>query len=426
MTDPVVITGAGVVCSLGIGQDAVWDALLSGKSGVRSIAGFDARGFRCAAAQVVDLNKDESGIDPRDTRIMRTHSYMLSKATRDAFTNAGLPSPSLPSEAIGFFAGMGMVDYEVNDLLPAVLKSLNPDRSIDYDTFFSEGFQEIHPLWPLSMLNNVSFCLVAIGLDIQGDNTVFSPHADSGGLSVREAMLSVRERRSGIAFAAGVSETISPLSLARMSLAGLLASGDRNDEQLPRPFDAERTGTVLGEGCGVVSLELLSSARARGAEPLAELSGVGAACEHRDGATSPTATAIAAAMEQALRSAGMIPQQIDAVIAHGDGSREGDAREIEALQTVFSGEIGRLPVFSSKGSLGHLLAAAPVVDLITGISMLTHNTVPATLHTRRPDTSVHFNLVLGSALHAPLHRILINCRSAEGQAVSLIIEKSLR
>jgi 3-oxoacyl-[acyl-carrier-protein] synthase II len=142
-----------------------------------------------------------------------------------------------------------------------------------------------------------------------------------------------------------------------MSLAGLLASGDGSEEQLPRPFDAERTGTVLGEGCGVVGLELLSSARARGAAPLAELSGVGAACQHQDGATSPTATAIAAAMEQALRSAGVIPQQIDAVIARGDGSREGTPVKSGA-QMVFSGEIADFRVFI-KGIAGHLLAAAP-------------------------------------------------------------------
>ncbi len=111
------------------------------------------------------------------------------------FSSRGLENASIPREEIGFFAGMGMVDYEVDDLLPAVLKSLNATGDLDYSAFYSKGYTEIYPLWPLSMLNNISFCQVATSLDLQGENTVFSPHADSGAMAVAEGMKALRDEQ---------------------------------------------------------------------------------------------------------------------------------------------------------------------------------------------------------------------------------------
>jgi 3-oxoacyl-(acyl-carrier-protein) synthase len=160
--DRVVITGTGMVCALGKTPEEVWGTLLSGKTGIRPIEGFDAGGFACtSAAQIRDLNVAELGVRPRDARIMDTHSYLLMKSTRDAFQQAGLDRTSIPREEIGFFAGMGMVDYEVGDLLPAVVKSLDGRGHLDYSAFYSQAYTEIYPLWPLKMLNNIGFCQVA-------------------------------------------------------------------------------------------------------------------------------------------------------------------------------------------------------------------------------------------------------------------------
>jgi len=260
----VVITGAGLVCSLGSRVSEAWEALLSGKTGIRPVVGFDPGGFGCTfAGQVQPLNPADLGIHPRDSRIMDTHSYLLMKGCRDAFLQSCLENASIPREEFGFYAGMGMVDYGVDDLLPAVLKSLNGAGDLDYSAFYSKGFTEIYPLWPLSMLNNISFCQVAMSLDLQGENTVFSPHADSGAMAVAEGMKALRDERARVALCGGVSEKVSPFSLARAHLSGILNTADPQSSQLCRPFDAERKGTVLGEGCGVIALELESSARER-------------------------------------------------------------------------------------------------------------------------------------------------------------------
>lgn len=422
MDDTVVITGTGIICSLGDTAEGIWDALLSGQQGIRPIEGFDTEGFDCkAAAQVRRLNPSDLGISMRDARIMDAHSFMLMKCAREAFHQSGIDAESVPREDIGFFAGMGMVDYDVEDLLPAVLQSLDPEGNLNYNTFYTQGYKEIYPLWPLSMLNNISFCQVAISLNIKGENTVFSPHADSGALAVAEGASALLGRKAKVVLAGGVSEKVTPLSLARAHLCGILAAEDVADKAVCSPFDAKRSGTILGEGCGVVTLELASSAQERGLQPLASIAGYGFACEPADDFAGPTAHAYSVAMKSALDRAGIEPSAIDVVIAHGDGTISGDQNEIQAINEVFAGCIDKTYVFSSKGALGHLLAGAPVVDIILGISMIRNGMIPMTLTSPRQDNSIRFKFINTDPLRANVKNVLINCQSYEGQAASLVI-----
>ena len=408
-----------MICSLGGTPLEVWDALTSGKSGVKPIEGFDPSGFPCSfAAQGPSLVPSDLGIHPRDSRIMDTPAYLLMKCTQDAYLASGLVRASIPREEIGFFAALGMVDYEIDDLLPAVVKSLNPSGELDYPSFYSRGYNEIHPLWPLSMLNNISFCQVATSLNLQGENTVFSPHADSGAMAVAEGMKAVLEERAQVALCTGVAEKISPCSLARAHLSGTLNPADPTC----KPFDRERKGTLLGEGCGTIGLELYSSAKKRGATCLASLSGYGFACERGDGFSNPTPRAIRLGMEEALARAGARPSEVDLVIAHGEGSVAADRNEIEALNQLFSSAFDGIHVFSSKGAIGHLLAGAPLADLILGISMVREGFIPRTLGTSTPEPDLRFRLVHKEPVRKKLRKVLINAQSCEGQAASLLLE----
>jgi 3-oxoacyl-[acyl-carrier-protein] synthase II len=421
--DRVVITGTGMVCALGKTPEEGWDALLSGKTGIRPIEGFDAGGFACtSAAQIRDLNVAELGVHPRDARIMDTHSYLLMKSTRDAFQQAGLDRTSIPREEIGFFAGMGMVDYEAEDLLPAVVKSLDGRGHLDYSAFYSQAYMEIYPLWPLKMLNNIGFCQVATQLDIQGENTVFSPHGDSGAMAVTEGMKSVRSQRAQVVLCGGVGEKVNPSSLARAHLSGILNTEDPQEGFLCRPFAMDRKGSVLGEGSAVVALELESSARNRGVPMVASVTGYGCSCEISNRHSGPTARALSLAMRKGLDRAGLKSSEIDLIIAHGDGTVSADGNEIEAIHDVFSDCLNTIHVFSSKAAVGHLLAGAPLIDLILGVRMLTDGIVPAMPHTSPPDPSIRFHVVQGTSLRRNVRRILINCQSYEGQAASLVLE----
>ncbi len=418
MKDQVVITGTGLVSSLAPTASGTWDELISENNGIRPIENFNATGFECRVAALVHgLGAEVLNVHPRDARIMDRHAYMLLKASRDAFTQASLAG-SIPPEDIGYFAAMGMVDYNIEDLLPSVLKSLDDQGGLDYDKFFSGAYRETHPLWPLSMLNNINFCQVAIDLGINGENTTFAAHSDSAIHSIIEAYNAVLEQKSGVVLAGGVSEKVSPSSLARASLTGIL----NNDDATCRPFGKNRNGTILGEGSGIITVELRSSADQRQVPCLAAITGYGSSFE-ADGEThSPTARAVSLSMEAALGKAELAPQDIDLIIAHGDGTPAGDLHEAEAIHHTFAKCVERLNVFSSKSTLGHLLSGASATDTILGTYILKHGIIPAVYGSYTIDERIKFNVVKDAPFKADPKRILINSQSYEGQCASLIIE----
>jgi 3-oxoacyl-[acyl-carrier-protein] synthase II len=423
MHDPVVITGAGMVSSLGLTAPATWEALLAGKSGIGPIRAFDAAGFDCAvAAQVREISASELGIHPRDARIMDTHSLMMMKCSHDACGEARLDKASLAGEDIGLFAGMGMVDYHVDDLLPAVRKSSDSKGHVDYDKFFSGGYQEIYPLWPLSLLNNISFCQVAISLDIRGENAVFSPYADSGAQAISEGAEALLAGKARAVLAGGVSMKVSPQSLARAHMSGVLYRGEEGEDATCRPFSVSRRGTVPGEGCGMVVMELLSSALSRGATAGAKISGFGFSFGLAEGACGPAMDAICRSMETALEKAGISPGEMDVIIANGDGTLSGDQNEKEAIQEVFSSSMERISIYSSKGSLGNMYAASPAGDVILGSYILRNGRVPPTANADSGKSARGFNVVVGKPLEKKAERVMVNCQSPGGQSASLIVE----
>jgi 3-oxoacyl-[acyl-carrier-protein] synthase II len=421
--NPVVVTGVGAVTALGHTAAKTWNGLLSAKDGVRPVEGFNVQGFDCKmAAQVRGLDPEAVGIHTKSARLMDKHSFMLMKCARDAFTQARLGGSSVAEDQIGFFAGMGMVDYKIEDLVPAVVASKGRDGALDMEGFYSKGYEEIYPLIILLMLNNVSLCQAAIDLRIRGENAVFSPHADSGACAIAESLKTLAEGRARVVLAGGVSEKVSPFGLARAHLQGNLNTGGDKGLAVCHPFGAHRQGTVLGEGCGILALELRASADERRVPYASMITGCGAAfgCEERFSA--PTCQAMTQAMRAALESAALGPSEIDVLIAHGDGTKIGDQNEISAIHEVFVGCLDRILVFSSKGALGHLLAAAPAVDVIIGVSMLTEGIVPTTLHAVPVDQSAKFHVVNGGPVRTSSKRVMVNCRGDSGQCASLIVE----
>jgi 3-oxoacyl-[acyl-carrier-protein] synthase II len=421
--ESAVITGTGLVCSLGTTPQETFQALLSGRQGICPIVGFETQGLDgLVGAQVCPFDPSLSRIHPRDARIMGIHSNMLMKCSQDAFVESGLNRASVPREGIGFFVGMGMVDYEIADLLSSVMKSRGPGGMLDYKRFFEEGYREIYPLWPFSMLNNVSLCQVAIRLGIGGENAVFSPHADSGAQAIAEGVRTIQDQKADAVLVGGVSEKISPLSLARGQLAKILNTDEPIHRMACRPFSERRKGALLGEGCGVLVLESRASALRRGVPFVAKVSGYESACEREGQKPTPTTKAMARAMSGAIRAAGIEPWDIDLIMAHGDGTAEGDGNEIEAIHRVFSSCLEKMAVFSSKGALGHLLAGSSAVDAVLAVQMIQHGVIPGTLNADPLERHIRFHVVHGKGFSKNMGWVLINSRSHEGPCASLIVE----
>lgn len=424
MSEPVVITGRSLATALGRGLDETWASLLAGRSGIGVIEGFDASGFPCQSAACVS-GIDERSLDlpRRESRIMDLHSFILMKCATEAMAESSLQQHEDGVGDTGFFAAIGMVDYRQEDLIGAVSASHDEQGGIDYDKFYEQSFRDIFPLWPLSMLNNIALCQVAVRLGLRGENTVFSPHGDSAILAVAEAAATIEGGGNSAVFAGGVGEKVSESSLARGLLHGMLNTRDRVDPC--RPFSAERAGGVLGEGGGVVLLESRARAEERGVPATAAVSGYGAAFGLADPANAtmgPSVDAVRRSMTVALERGGRRPEEVDLVIAHGDGTPEGDRHEWEAISGLFPAGDSKTRLYSSKGALGNLLGGAPIVDLILAERIIGTGLIPATYGADDTDNIAGSMLVRGHPLEARPRVIMINGFSYEGQAGSLLLE----
>jgi 3-oxoacyl-(acyl-carrier-protein) synthase len=216
----------------------------------------------------------------------------------------------------------------------------------------------------------------------------------------------------------GTSEEITPVSLARYLLLNVLSTSFQG---VCRPFDVNRSGTVLGEGGAVLVLERRSSAIARDAPCLAELSGIGSACELAGAGTAPTPAAIRKGMVGALSAAGISPRDIDLIIANGDGTPAGDGNEVSAIQELFDRSLDSVGVLSMKGALGHLLAGAPPLDVALGVMMIRERVIPGMAADLTPEPACAMNLLIGGPTRRPLKRILINAQGFAGQCISIVL-----
>lgn len=423
MAEGVAITGLGVSTALGDSLSSLWESLLSGRSGIGPITGFEATGFTCKqAAQVAEPSTESLGLSPRDARVLTLAPLILLQTGQTAGRQARMGETGLPADRIAFFAAMGLIDPYYTDLRSAVLKSL-PGKtssepwslesapSIDYHRFLGDAYQEIYPLWPLAMLNNVGFCLAAIKLGINGENAVFSTNADAGVMALAEAVESIRSDRADLALAGGTGEKLQPLSLARMQLLSELSP-----EGICRPLSPRRTGTVPGEGGGMVVLENTRQARDRGIVPLALVGGWGFA-----GGPDPVMAQVQA-MEKAMAKAGCRPEDISVLLPHGDGTGSGDEAELAALARVFKTRRDPLPVFAVKAVIGHLLAGAALVDTVVACLILKNRTLPPLIDPPQENQGISWRVAGPGGSPLEGRRVLINARGWTGACASFILE----
>ncbi|MGC9195381.1 MAG: beta-ketoacyl synthase N-terminal-like domain-containing protein [Syntrophobacteraceae bacterium] len=385
----VAITGLGAVCSLGNSVQEIVEALLCARS-----AAVEVPEFGCFAAKAQNLSAIKTDVPPQLARTMGKHLSLLMASVGEALGAASIDQAMFDPGDMGFFAGMGMVDYHVEDLLPAVLRSLKGDGAIDYDRFFLQGYREIYPLWPLGMLNNVAFCQASIHFGLRGENSVFCPHGDAGVRAVYEAACAVEEGRAKIALAGGVSEEISPLSLARAKLKGVIGP------HIPAAF--------LGEAGAMMVLEPFATAVGRGASILGRTLGFGFSSERSNDGRFASKQAISSAIGAALADAGLAPAGIDLVMLSSFNESE-----LEAVREVFAFQAARPVIVAAPYVVGDTLAAGPALNAaialsISGAAKFSPN---LGLFAREGDLKAF-----------TLGRVLINGISCEGGCGSMIIE----
>lgn len=389
----IVITGTGAMSAFGNSVGEIRKALNNVRPEPNKARIIDqGESGLSRSVKTPDLKTD---IQPQLANSMGKHLSLLLMPAEEAYRNSDLSGSGLTPEEIGFFAGMGMVDYRIEDLLPAVMKSASAE-GLDYEKFYGDGYREIYPLWPLAMLNNVAFCQAAIHLGLRGENCVFSPHSDSGIQAVAEAVRALAEGKVKAALAGGVSEEVSALSVARARLNGLAPD-------------------FLGECGAMLVCEPLELALRRGARPVTAIAGFGFSHEKNSLRSSPSKEAVISAIRSALADARMGAGDIDLLFFSAAGNDEVDACE-EASRELFRGA-DPLEFFTGR-EFGELFAAGPILNTILAAGIFELAQVPAGL--------VHPDSRSGAVNPDPgrnYHRALIVATSYEGSCASLVIEK---
>jgi 3-oxoacyl-[acyl-carrier-protein] synthase II len=383
MRERVAITGLGAVTPLGNDVPTVWEGLLDGRSGVDRLQGFETSGLTVRiAAQVKDFDARER-LGRRKVRRNDRFALFALAAAREAVADAGLrfdDGGDVPKERVGVLVGTG---------IGGVLTLLE-----EYDVLKERGPERVSPFMVPKLMPNAASAAIAIDYDLWGPNFSVNSACATGSHAIGEAAGLIGRGLADVMVCGGSDAGTHPLSMS--AFANMKAISTRNDDpqRASRPFDADRDGFVVGEGAGVLILESVEHALARGATIRAELIGYGATCDaHHIAAPAESGEGAARAMAMALEDAGLSPDEVDYINAHGTSTPLNDPIETEAIRRVFGEHADRLAVSSTKSMMGHLMGAAGAVEAIACVRSLETGWVHGTMNYQTPDPACDLDYV---------------------------------
>lgn len=427
-----VITGLGLVTPAGIGVEEFGAALMEGRPGVREISLFDASGFPCrVAGDLPDFSarKYVPKSYRKSVKVMARDIEIAVAAADLAFRDAGLATRGveegepLESKRLGCNIGAGLICTDLDELGMAVSQAVTDGR-FDLRVWGQQGIENLTPLWLLKYLPNMLACHVTIIHGCEGPSNNITCGSVSAHLSVMESIRWIERDEADAAIAGGAESKLNAMGLLRQGLLGRLVT-DANDRpgEACRPFDAGATGTVIGEGGGLVILEEAGRAAGRGARVYAEVAGAGAACDP-DGlrVTEPNVGSMDLAVRAAMDEAGVGPEDIDCIVCQGNGVPAEDRLEAEAWHAALGDAAGRIPAFAVTGSIGSLFAGTGGPALAAGALAIRHGAVPPTVNCTSAAEGVGLNLS-DRARPGEIRCVLTGAFALGGQSGACVLRK---
>jgi len=404
----VVITGIGAVTPLRIGAKESWQALCQGKSGVARISKFDSSGFKCQiAAEVKDFHPEDF-LDRKKIRRTDVFIHYALVATRMALDDAGLSINDGNADRVGAVIGTsvgGLITYEKN---LADLKEQGPDS---VSPFFIPGF-----------LPNMAVGEVSIVFGAKGPSKCVATACATGTHAVGDAFRIIQYGEADAVIAGGSDAYVIPVAIAGLDRMRAISRRNDEPEKASRPFDKNRDGFVLGEGAGILILEELGFARKRGAKIYAELLGYGS---NVDGfhITEPDWENQARCIRLALNDAGILPQEVDYINAHGTSTMLNDLAETKAIKLVLGKHAQEVAISSNKSMTGHLLGATGAVEAIFTVLTIRDSIIPPTINYDTPDPECDLDYVPNAARKAEVNLALSNSFGFGGFNATLVFKK---
>ena len=405
----VVVTGMGVITPIGNSVEEFWNAVREEKTGFGEITHFDASGYKCHLAAEVKNFDGKNYMDPKAAKRMELFCQYAVAATKEAIADAGLEMEKEDPYLVGTAIGSGVGSLQAIER--------------EYKKLLEKGPNRVNPLLVPLMISNMAAGNVSIQFGLKGKNINVVTACASGTNSIGEAMRAIQHGEAEVMVAGGTESCITPLGVAGFS--GLTALSTSEDpERASIPFDLERNGFVMGEGAGVVVLEELEHAKARGAKIYAELAGYGATGDAYH-ITSPAedGSGAAKAMEYAIADAGMKPEDIDYINAHGTATHHNDLFETKAIKLALGDHAYKVKINSTKSMIGHLLGAAGGVEFIDCVKSIEDGFVHATAGLKVDDPECDLDYTKGDGVSMEVKTVLTNSLGFGGHNACLLVRK---
>lgn len=401
----------GAVTPIGIGKDEFWKNLVAGKSGIRKITRFDASEYNSQIAGEVDGFNPADYMDAKESKRMDRYSQFAVAAAKMAIEDAGLDLEKEDCDRIGTYVGAGIGGMET--------------LHTQYEKLFAKGPKRLSPFFIPMMIANMAAGRVAINFGLHGPSECVVTACATGTNCIGDAFRLIQNGKADVMVAGGTEASISPAAVGGFCQMKALCSDHNDDpEHASRPFDKNRSGFVMGEGSGIVVIESLEHAKARGAHIYAEITGYGANSDAYH-ITSPAPHGVyqAKCMQLALDDAGMKASEVDYVNAHGTSTHMNDAGESEAIKKVWADAAKDVSVSSIKSMTGHLLGAAGGVECIATALSIENDVLPPTINYETPDEGMDLDYVPNKAKKKTVRAAISNSFGFGGHNACILLKK---
>ncbi len=407
----VVITGLGAVSSLGHTTGAFWKNVLDGKCGIHAITAFDASAYDCRiAAQVSHFDPSPAFPSPKDVRRADRFTQFSVFAAHQALLDSGVDLDKVDRDWVGAFLGSGIGGLHTTEEQHKILLSKGPGR--------------LSPFMIPMLILNMGSGLFSMFQNLRGPNLATCSACATATHALGEAWRTIKMGDANLMFAGGSEAAVIPMGIGGFCAMRALSTRNDDPQHASRPFDRDRDGFVMGEGAGVLALEELEHAKARGARIYAEMTGYGNTADaNHITAPSPGGEGAARCMRMALRSAGLNPSDISYINAHGTATPQGDIAETQAIKTVFGEGAKKIAVSSTKGATGHMLGAAGAVEMILCVKAIQEGVVPPTINLDNADPECDLDYVPGTAREMKVAATVNNSFGFGGHNASVIAVK---
>ena len=406
----VVVTGLGAVTPIGNTVAEYWEGLTSARNGVEAITLFDAAQHACRFAAEVKSFDPSGFIEPKDAKRWDRFCKFGVVAAKQALADSGLTITPDNAHRIGVSIGSGVGGLLTMETQAHVLKDKAPGR--------------VSPFTVPMMIPNMATGLAAIALGAKGPSSAVATACAAGSNAIGDAFQLLQLGKADAMICGGAESAITPLGVAGFASAKALSFRNDDPASASRPFDQTRDGFVIGEGSGILVLETLAHAEARGATILAEIVGYGTTCDAHH-ITSPTPGGVggAAAMRLALEDGGIAADSVEYVNAHGTSTPANDSNETAAIKSALGSRAKDIPVSSTKSMTGHLLGGSGGIEAVACVLALRNGVVPPTINYNNPDPECDLDVVPNTARELTLGTVLSNSFGFGGHNVCLAFRR---